>query len=124
MPMSVTVVCRGSYFTVARSVAKLTAARSTPATLPIAFSTRLTQEAQVIPVTGKVTSTVVVVWEVGVFVIAWPLRSWKLMSRFSIYPYQVYPLRFNNSRSVKGESGNICDPSAQKRSWLKGNHGC
>jgi hypothetical protein len=48
----------------------LTAARSTPATLPIAFSTRLTQEAQVIPVTGKLTSTVVDVGDACVVAMA------------------------------------------------------
>jgi hypothetical protein len=47
-------VAFGSYSTVAFSVAKFTLAEATPSFLESARSTRRTQEAQVIPVTGMV----------------------------------------------------------------------
>src|SRR5215207_10105329 len=97
MPMSVTVVCRGSYFTVARSVARLTAARSTPATLPIAFSTRLTHEAQVIPVTGKLTSTVL---DGGEEIVG--AMTALLLGQREHTPTRYMNLRLKHSRRVKG----------------------
>jgi hypothetical protein len=48
--------------TSARSVARLTEALSTPGTAAMAFSTRRTQEAQVIPSTGKLWSGGGVIW--------------------------------------------------------------
>src|SRR4051812_46862369 len=43
----------------ARSVARLTATLSTPGTFPIAFSTRRTHDAHVIPVIGRLASAFV-----------------------------------------------------------------
>jgi hypothetical protein len=58
--------------TVAASVARLTCAADTPGTLPSAFSTRLTHEAQVMPVMSSVQ---VVRSEVIVFIASLLLRG-------------------------------------------------
>ena len=55
----------GSKRTLARSVARLTAAASTPGSLARDFSTRRTQEAQVMPPMGSWTSVVSAVVSTG-----------------------------------------------------------
>src|SRR5688572_29284582 len=100
--MSATVVCCGSKVTVARSVARLTAARSTPAILPIAFSTRLTQEAQVIPLTGKLTSPVLDRGEETVGVM-----TARLLGQQEYTPDRYMNPRLKHSRRVKAHPGQI-----------------
>src|SRR5215204_2663739 len=103
--MAATVVSSGSKLTVARSVARLTEARSTPSTLPIAFSTRLTQDAQVIPLTGKLTSSIVGVGEEPVIAIVSLLlsRSIIYLSANTRAGYHIPCLQ--HTRCVKGVVG-------------------
>src|SRR5690606_1130680 len=78
--------------TVARSVARLTLAASTPSTFSSAFSTRRTQAAQVIPSTSRRSSSV----DSGRFLVtifdcprAWPGATGRFSHR-RLYPSGVF----------------------------------
>src|SRR4051794_2899995 len=70
----------GSYTTEAASVARLTSASSTPSSLASTFSTRRTQDAQVMPpmssVHDSVSGVAISVVAVGIVVIGAPCAGW------------------------------------------------